>query len=318
MTANNVGVQPLQYTGVGSTISGAQNDISGLSQYGSVAGGVLPQAQQTASNLYNNPYATQAMTGAQGAAGLGANAAYTGYGTGAGQIATGNSLVPYANQIMQTGMDPQQALYNQQFALNQNQSNVENAMAGVASTPYGAGVTNQSDQNFNINWQNQQLARQTQAAGAAGALDTQAGGLQTSGVNMMNQAPGQLVSSATIPYSTYTDIGTGQNTALSQLLGITGGAQGISNTQITDLLGLLGGQNQTNQVGNQTSQVGLNQSQLGWNQMASLGSGLGNLFGMAGGIPGLSSLFGGSGVGASALAGGSALGGGGAGALLAL
>jgi hypothetical protein len=280
MTANSVATQPLQYSNVGSTISGAQGGIAGLSPYGSTASSVLPQATQTASNLYNNPYAQQAQQGANAASGLGTSAALTQYGTGANQIATGNSLVPYAQQIMQTGMDPQQALYNQQYALNQNQANAQNAMAGVANTPYGAGVTNQSDQNFNINWQNQQLARQTQAAGAAGALDTQAAALQSQGNQSQNQAASNLVSSATIPYSTYTDIGTGQNTALSQLLGLTGGAQGISNTQITDLLGLLGGQNQTNQVGNQTSQVGLNQSQLNFNQLAALGMGGGALAGL--------------------------------------
>ena len=283
MTANSVATQPLQYSNVGGTISQAQSDIGGLSNtYGGLGGSVLPAAQQTASNLYNNPFAPQALGGAQAASGLGANAAYTGFNTGAGQIGTGNSLVPYAQNILQTGVDPMQNVYNQQYALNQNQANVQNAMSGVANTPYGAGVTNQADQNFNINWQNNLLNRQTQAAQAAGALDTAAGGLQTSGVNLMNQAPSQLVQSATIPYSTYSDIGTGQNTALSQLLGIGSSGANLSNLPVQDLLALLGGQNQTNQVGNQTSQVGLNQSQLAWNQFGQLGSGLGSLAGLLG------------------------------------
>jgi hypothetical protein len=266
MTANSVGVQPLQSTNVGGTIGNAQSGIGGLSStYGSLGSDVLPQAQQTASNLYNNPYAQTAQSGANTASGMGTTAATNTFGAGAAQI-------PYANQIFQTAFDPQQALYNQQYALNQNQANVQNAQAGVANTPYGAGVTNQADQNFNLNWQNQQLGRETQGAQSAGALTQQALGEQSAGAN-------QYVQAATVPYSTYTDIGSGQNSALSQLLGIGSSGANLSNLPVQDYLSLLTGQNQTNQVANQTSQVGLQQNQQNWNQLASLGSGLGTAAG---------------------------------------
>jgi hypothetical protein len=255
------------------SIGNQQSTYAGLGQ------SVLPQAQQTASNLYSNPYAATAQTGANAAAGLGTNAAYSGYNTGAGLVGAGNSLIPYAQQIMTAGFDPQNALYNQQYAQNQQQATVNNAQAGVATSPYGAGVVDQSGQLFNMNWENQQLSRETQAASAAGSLVNTGASVDQTGVNMMNQAPSQLVQSATIPYSTYSDIGTGQNQALSQLLGIGTSGESLSNTNISDLLSYITGQTGVQSTANQTAQVGLNQSQLAFNQLGTL---LGGGAGLAG------------------------------------
>lgn len=68
-----------------------------------------------------------------------------------------------ATQLLATGFDPQNAIYNQQQQANSDQSNAINAMNGLGGSPYGAGVANQSNINFNNAWQNSLEARQAQA-----------------------------------------------------------------------------------------------------------------------------------------------------------
>jgi hypothetical protein len=257
--------QQFQLPNMTGAANNAYGGIGGLNQFGNIGSSILPQAQQTAQSLYNNPYAGQGLQGAQGAAGLGQAAAYGGFGAGA-------SLVPYANQIMQTGFDPQQQLYQRTLQQVQDQSNVNNAMAGVATSPYGAGLTNQATNNFNIDWQNQQLGRQAQAAGAAGQLD------QT-GVGLMNQAPTTLAQSSMLPYATYSDIGQGQNQALSSLLGLSGQGQGLQQQPIQDYLSYLGIGNQANQVQNQNFSNQLAQQNQAWNQQGQFAQGIGSILG---------------------------------------
>jgi hypothetical protein len=265
LVSGNVSAPNQQPVNTQSTFANAGNAI-GQQQgtYDALGASVLPQAGQTTQNLVNNPFAPQAIQGAQTAAGMGTAGATTNFNTGM-------SLVPYAQQILNTGMDPQNALYAQQLQQTRDQSNVNNAQAGVAETPYGAGVTNQAVTNFNIDWLNNELSRQTQAAGAAGSLDTQASGLYT-------PAGSQMVQSATIPYATYSDIGTGQDQALSQLLGIGGAGENLSNMNITDLISLLSSGNQANQVANQTYANQLTGAQNTFNNagtLASAGAGIG-------------------------------------------
>lgn len=239
LVSGNVSAPNQQPVNTQSTFANAGNAI-GTQQgtYDALGASVLPQAATTTNNLVNNPFAPQAISGAQTGAAMGTAGA-------AQNFNTGMSLVPYATQILQTGMDPQNALYQQQLQQTRDQSNVQNAQSGVATTPYGAGVTDQAVTNFNIDWLNNELARQTQAAGAASSLDTAASSLYT-------PAGQQTVQSATIPYATYSDIGTGQDTALSQLLGIGGAGENLSQVNISDLLAQLTGGNQANSVANAT------------------------------------------------------------------
>jgi hypothetical protein len=71
--------------------------------------------------------------------------------------------------VLNTAFDPQKALYNQLAQNNSDQTNVAEAQRGVTMSPYGAGVANQSRQNFDINWQNNQLQRQTEGINANNA-----------------------------------------------------------------------------------------------------------------------------------------------------
>jgi hypothetical protein len=137
-----------------------------------------PAWQSAVSNVVNNPYFNQALGGAQTAAGYGGQTASQLMGMLPG-------LGGAESQILQTAFDPQNALYNRTAQQVLDQQRAINAMSGVGTSPYGAGVTGQSMQNFNIDWQNNLLQRMlsgaqgaTGLAGAIGNLGQQATGLE--------------------------------------------------------------------------------------------------------------------------------------------
>src|SRR5215469_8665792 len=191
----------------------AQNALNNLgfqTQLGNNA--FNPLFGQTVTNLQNNPYYSQALGGAQQAAGIG--------GTGA------NQMVGAANAVLGTGFDPQSALFNQGRQQTLDAANAANAASGLGASPYGAGMTAQDLSNYGINWQNQQLGRQTQALGAAAPQFANAANL--------------AASSAALPSNVYT----GQQNQILQALqaqnqaGIAGaGALGNLNTQAGQGLG---------------------------------------------------------------------------------
>lgn len=118
--------------------------------------GFDPRYGQAITDIQNNPYYAGALSGATTAAGQGA--------TGA------SSLMRGADALMASGFDPQQALFNRSQQRLLDQSNAVNAMSGVSGTPYGAGLTTGALSNFDIDWANNQLARQSAAARAAAPL----------------------------------------------------------------------------------------------------------------------------------------------------
>lgn len=270
--AGNVGLPPQQSTQIGPTVGAAQTGIGALDTYANMAQSFAPAAQATAMNMYNNPYAGQALSGAT-------QAAPYGMAAGQAQFGAGATMLPYAQSLLQMGADPQQALYNRTLQQTTDQQNAQMAQAGVGTTPYGQGLQAQNLQNFNMDWNNQQLARTLAANQGAGQT------YQTA-LGFMGQAPQTMAQSAAIPYATAQNIGQGQLAALQGGLGVGTGAANLSNLPVTDYLSLLSGQNQANQVANTQAQTALNQSQLGWNQMAGLGSSLGSGLGwLSGGGP---------------------------------
>jgi hypothetical protein len=250
----------------------------------------LPQYEQATQNLYNNPYASQAQQGANVAGALGQQASLNAYGqganlqgTGQGVINAGNSLVPYASAIMQTAFDPQQALYNQTLQQTTDQQQAANAMAGVSGSPYGAGVTNTALQNFNINWQNQQLGREATGAsaaqgliGTAGSTDNTGAGIIGQGTALQGNAAGAYGQASALPYQQAQTIGQNQQSAISNLFQGGSQAQSLAQQPITDYLQYLQVGNQTNSVANQQAQTALNQANLAFNQNQTLGSNLGS------------------------------------------
>jgi hypothetical protein len=244
--------------------------------------GFDPRYGAAISGIENNPYYGQALGGAQAAAGMGAQGANAIQGLG-GQI--GGTVDP----LLSSGFDPRAALFNRTEGRLMDQTNAINAMSGVAGTPYGASVTANALGNFDIDWQNQQLARQAQATGAAGSAANTAGGLY-------GAAPGLMASSAGLPSGVYTS-NIGQILqALDQrnkagLLGASGfgsllgsGGQGLGQANNLNLSGI--GVQQQYGAAPYNTQAGIganalsgltNLTQLGNNQFALPNQEIGNL-----------------------------------------
>jgi hypothetical protein len=124
-----------------------------------------------------------------------------------------STLANAGNQVYQTALDPQSALYNRSVQQLQDQTGATNSMYGLGSSAAGAGVANQALSNFNIDWQNQQLQRQLQGLqGLAGAYGQAGGTLNSLYSNAANygqlagsqasQIPGLQLASGQTPYQT--------------------------------------------------------------------------------------------------------------------
>jgi hypothetical protein len=95
----------------------------------------------------------------------------------------------YANQVMQEGFDPQNEYYDRSASRLQNQMRASQGARGVTMTPYGAGLENEGMSNFNIDWRNQELARQSQAANSASQLWNQGGQAIQGGQQLASSVP---------------------------------------------------------------------------------------------------------------------------------
>jgi len=215
-----------------------------LTQNANSISGYAPAVQQQATDLTNsyiaNPYqpAAQAGAGTAGAYATG-TVAPTQAADASSLQALGGQNAGYSQQALATGFDPQNALYNQQSQQSQDQQNAINVQNGLTG-PYAAGVSGQTQQNFNTNWLNQELGRQSTAAGTASTLSGTANTDYTGASNLGTAAVNTETQGSALPASTYaTNISNdlsalqGQNTA-------TAGASAISNVDIQSILAYLG------------------------------------------------------------------------------
>jgi len=136
-------------------------------------------------------------------------------------------------------------------------------------TPYGAGLENQALNNFNIDWQNNQLQRQIQGGQAASGLQS--------------GAAGQYANASAMPYGAAQTIGGNQFDSLRNLGGFGTSAAQIPQQQIQDYQNYLGWGTGQQGMGNQ-AQLGLgnwelNQANQGFNQQNAMFGGLGKLAG---------------------------------------
>ncbi len=173
----------------------------------------------------------------------------SGASTAAGSALTGSvpQMTSYASQALQNAFDPQQSLYNQQFAQNHQQGDVTNAQNGVASTPYGAGLQQQNDQNFDIAWQKQQLQNQQTGANTASSLLGAGGNAATQGTSVGQSVSGfqnQQLQQAISDYLSYLQAGTSAsnaaNSAYSTSVGGALGNQQLENQSIGGLGNFVG------------------------------------------------------------------------------
>ena len=182
--------------------SGAEQGLPYAQQ--ALANGFNPGYGQVVGGLESNPYYNTAIAGAQQGAQLSMSGANQLQGAGTG--------------ILQSGFDPQSALFNRGQQQTLDQSNAVNAMSGLAGTPYGASVSSNALGNYDINWQNQQLNRQTQAGAAASPLLQAAPQLaQTAGAmptNTYESAMASILQGLNAQTSAGTQGGVGYNTIL--------------------------------------------------------------------------------------------------------
>lgn len=253
-------VPSYSYASMPSADAGAMGGTANLGNY-NIGANYLPQYQSVVNAMQpGNPYANSYLAGSTGAGSAM-------YGAGAGITGTSLGQLGNVQQLMNMGFDPQNALYNYTQNLNQQQNLAALSQSGVASTPYGQGVNAMANNQFNMNWENNQLGRASQAAGAAGGLLGSIGQGATTGTNLM-------AGGASLPYSAYSTI---NNNALSALTG----AANFGNTtaqlpqqQINDYLSYLSGG-----TGQQNANTNLANSQFQQSQMLGqgLGAGLSNL-----------------------------------------
>lgn len=275
---------------------------AGASLYGAISAypgqaaqyaGTNPQyANQAFQSQFNNPYAGQALQGAQQAGQMATGAAGQAYGSG-------QSLLNAQNQILQSSMDPQQALYNQLLQQTTDQTRAGETARGLAMSPVGSQIESNALNQFNIDWQNQQLNRQIAGANAAGTAGRTGAGLQGVGTQYMQQG-------SQYPYAQAQDIAQNQFGAIGANQAAMQGGLAPQQQNIQNLSRYvgLGAQSMANaaQMQNYNAATGL-----GWGDIAqSAIGGLSGLFPNTGSTSGSSGLFPSSGSNTSlAFAGGS-------------
>jgi hypothetical protein len=283
------------------------------------ASGLYPQAVNAYATDIANPYSGQAIQGGLAGADIFNSQVYPALAGAPGALAgSSNALLDLApalamgasqasaplqgvgSQILNTGFDPQSALYNQLAGQSRDAANVANAGAGIGGTPYGASVAANAQNNFNLNWQNQQLARQAQATQSAGqnqqniaSILGQAGnifgaGLGAAGAGLANAgnigtglAQGTAATNQ-LPYQASLGIGNNQISGLGNLQSLLQGQANLGGQSFALPQQVLNDLQSYLQLSQAAQQQGLAGGQQGFNQLAS---------GIGGGIAGANALF---------------------------
>lgn len=254
--------------------TGFQQGVGQLATAGTnLYNSVSPQLSSAVSGITNNPYYAQAQQGAQTAANTATNLVAPQQLQSSQNIAAlGQLSNPAALQTLYTAFDPQQALYQQQYQQQLDQSNATNSMYGLGTSPYGAGVANQASTNFNIDWQNAQLARQIAALGAYDTNLSAAGGAATTASNLGAAGLNTQVTAAALPYNLATQQGMNSLAALGSQAQVTNQALSPTQQAIGDQGTYLG-------IGQTASQGAIQAAQANNQANAQAAAGFGQLFG---------------------------------------
>lgn len=254
--------------------SAVQPGMAALGQYNTGAQAV-PYAQQAFQNTFNNPYAGQYQQNAGTVANAGWGVGGAQVGGGLNLIGAGESMLPWAQQILNTGFDPQNALYDRTSQKLTDQIRAGESARGIAMSPYGAGVENKGMSDFNLDWNDRQLGRQNTAAQGAGYLTNSAGNAINLGQNVSTLGLQTLGNAAALPYSTANTIGNNQFGAINQFGQAGATATDTAQKQIQDYLAYLGVGNQAAGVANQNYANQLTAQNQNFNQMQTLGKNFG-------------------------------------------
>lgn len=209
-----------------------------------------------------------------------------------GQNAYGaqNYLQQAGQQVFNQATDPNQAGYNLALTNLNSQTNAQQALRGLGNSAQGASEIANTDANFGINWNTQQVNNSIAGLGALGSAYNTAGSYGQLGNSDLSQAagyygaaPGYTLQGGSTPYNAATQM---TNNALGQ-------AQGIQNQNLNYLQYGQGVQSTAYNAANQNAQ---NMGATAAQGLGSLGQNLGSYFGSSGsGSGSSSSLFGASG-----------------------
>ena len=216
-----------------------------------------PQYNSAVSNISNNPGNATAMQGAWQTAGQGQQ-------TGLDQIGRGNQMSGLTNGVIQSGFDPQSAMYNWNLGQTMNATQAGNAASGLAGSPFGAGVMGDTANKFNLDWQAGAQQRQGNAINQLGQISQTANADQGQGLKT-------LEASSLAPMTTYNEQQTATMSALNQLvqaMSSIGQGSAQNTAGYGAYLGL--GQNATQIADQATAQ----------NNQNTLGGAIGSLLGM--------------------------------------
>lgn len=226
-----------------------------------------PAYSQYLANSLNNPYAAGAQTAA--------NQAGAAYGT-IGNQALANSgamsnaaqqMLGAGQQVWNTALDPQSALYQRTLQQLQDQTRASQAARGITNSGYGANLENEALSNFNIDWQNQQLNRQMAGLNAMGGATTGAGNAYGVANQLGASGAESLGSSGMVPYATSSSILGNMLNALNNYGSSVGGASNALDLSTAGALGqyLNLGASQSNEAAQ--TQIANWQNQMAYDQM---------------------------------------------------
>ena len=186
---------PPNLSGIANTTTNAINSLSNpLGAYTGQINNLLqtgvPQLQQIGQNaIAQIPGITGAYQNASNYANAGANFAAN----------NAQGLATAGQQVWNTALDPQQALYNRTLNQITQQDNAQQAARGLTMSPVGQELSNQATSNFNIDWQNQQLQRQLSGLQGLGSAYGGATNMGIAGSNLMNSAANNAGLAASAP-----------------------------------------------------------------------------------------------------------------------
>ena len=257
------------FTNVGALQPAASaSQALGMSNVGAAQGG-LDFAQGLANPAYQNYGYAQGL----------ANPAAQNYGYASGAA---GALGQGANAIMNTAFDPQGQLYQQQYQQNQDATQAALAARGINTSGTGAGIVNQSDQNFNMNWQNQQLARQQAGLASAGNAYGQGQAGLASGLSGMQGVASGMAGGLAGLQGVSSGINAGVNNMFGAQSGLNAGLGALESAATT-------GQNIGSNAAQNYAAGGAMPSNTYYGNLASQASLLGGLGSAAGSYGGLTS-----------------------------
>lgn len=214
-------------------ISGAQNIGQGMvGAGGQLQGGAtdyLSSIGNTVGSLNNNPYTAMAQQGGNQAGGMLQQAGTGGFNQGQQLSGAASAGLPASQSVLNTAFDPQQQLYNRTLQQTQDQLGAFLARSGLTNSGAGAQIASDAFNNFNIDWQNNQLGRQLEGLQGYNSGISGAGSNMGAGNNMMTQGAGTYAQGAALPAQTYQNLGAMQLDNLGRVgsaLGQAGGALG--------------------------------------------------------------------------------------------